>query len=125
MPHARNQDVEIYYETHGSRQARPLVLIMGLGMQLIHWPQELVDRLMQQVRRFRRQGYATELNEANEHAGCVAAPVIDAAGQCVAAISIVAPEQRLGRTNRDKLVAEVRAAAARLSDRLGAPQRLG
>jgi DNA-binding IclR family transcriptional regulator len=82
-----------------------------------------VDRLVQQVRKFRRQGYATELNEANEHAGCVAAPVIDAAGQCVAAISIVAPEQRLGRTNRDKLVAEVRAAAARLSRRLGAPQR--
>jgi pimeloyl-ACP methyl ester carboxylesterase len=46
MPHARNQDVEIYYETHGSRQSRPVVLVMGLGMQLIHWPQEFIDRLL-------------------------------------------------------------------------------
>ena len=56
---------------------------------------------MAQIRRFRRQGYATELNEANEHAGCVAAPVIDASGRCIAALSIVAPEQRMIKKNRD------------------------
>lgn len=77
--------------------------------------------LVQQIRKFRRQGYAIEINEANEHAGCVAAPVIDASGRCVAALSIVAPEQRLRREDRDKLIAAVRAAAAQLSSRLGAP----
>lgn len=81
-----------------------------------------LDRFIQQVRRFRRQGYAIELNEVNRHAGCVAAPVIDASGRCVAAISIVAPEQRLGKANRNELIAAVRMAAARLSSRLGAPQ---
>jgi DNA-binding IclR family transcriptional regulator len=81
-----------------------------------------VEALVQQIRRFRQQGYAIEINESNEHAGCVAAPVIDARGRCVAALSIVAPEQRLGRADRDKLIAEVRAAAARLSRRLGAPE---
>lgn len=80
-----------------------------------------LDKFVQQVRRMRRQGYATEINETNEHAGCVAAPVIDVSGRCVAAISIVAPEQRLGKANRDKLVAAVQAAAAQLSKRLGAP----
>jgi DNA-binding IclR family transcriptional regulator len=80
-----------------------------------------VETLVQQIRKFRQQGYAIEINESNEHAGCVAAPVIDARGQCVAALSIVAPEQRLGRADRDKLIAEVRSAAARLSRRLGAP----
>lgn len=79
-----------------------------------------VDELVSQVRKFRRQGYATELNEANLHAGCVAAPVIDASGRCVAAISVVAPEQRLGRANRQRLIDEVRKAADRLSKRLGA-----
>lgn len=79
-----------------------------------------VPRLIQQIRRFRKQGYATELNETNEHAGCVAAPVIDGSGRCVAAISIVAPEHRLGRQNRQELIRKVRGAAAQLSGRLGA-----
>jgi len=80
-----------------------------------------VEKLVAQIRRFRRQGYAVEVNEANEHAGCVAAPVIDATGRCIAAISIVAPEQRLGRPNRDTLVAAVCEAARKLSRKLGGP----
>lgn len=79
-----------------------------------------VPKLIQQIRKFRKQGYATELNETNEHAGCVAAPVIDASGHCVAAISVVAPEHRLNKQNREVLIAKVREAAAKLSGRLGA-----
>ncbi len=78
------------------------------------------DELVRQIKRFRAQGYGFELNEANEHAGCVAAPVIDVSGKCVAAISIVAPEQRLQRRHREILVAAVRRAAGKLSRRLGA-----
>lgn len=77
-----------------------------------------VPKLIAQIRKFRRQGYATELNEANEHAGCVAAPVIDGAGRCVAALSVAAPEQRLAKANRDTLIASVVAAAEKLSRRL-------
>jgi IclR family KDG regulon transcriptional repressor len=80
-----------------------------------------VEKLIQQIRKFRRQGYAVEINEANDHAGCVAAPVIDATGRCIAAISVVAPEQRLGKANREKLIEAVRGAADGLSHRLGAP----
>jgi DNA-binding IclR family transcriptional regulator len=79
-----------------------------------------VPKLIQQIRKFRKQGYATELNETNEHAGCVAAPVIDGSGRCVAAISIVAPEHRLGKANREALIRKVREAAAKLSSRLAA-----
>jgi DNA-binding IclR family transcriptional regulator len=79
-----------------------------------------VPKLIQQIRKFRKQGFATELNETNEHAGCVAAPVIDSSGRCVAAISVVAPEHRLGKQNREILIAKVREAAANLSGRLGA-----
>ena len=77
-----------------------------------------IPKLIQQVRKFRKQGYATELNETNEHAGCVAAPVIDGSGKCIAAISIVVPEHRL-KQNRGELTRHVRAAAAQLSQRLG------
>jgi IclR family transcriptional regulator, KDG regulon repressor len=80
-----------------------------------------VKLLVQQIRRFRKQGYATELNEANAHAGCVSAPVVDGSGRCVAAISVVAPEHRLGAVNRQRLINEVRSAALGLSRRLGAP----
>jgi DNA-binding IclR family transcriptional regulator len=79
-----------------------------------------VPKLIQQIRKFRKQGYATELNETNEHAGCVAAPVIDGSGRCVAAISVVAPEHRLGKQNKEDLIQKVREAAAKLSGRLGA-----
>lgn len=77
-----------------------------------------VPKLIAQIRKFRRQGYATELNETNEHAGCIAAPVLNAAGRCIAALSVVAPEQRLVKSNRDQLIAAVIAAAAKLSRRL-------
>jgi DNA-binding IclR family transcriptional regulator len=81
-----------------------------------------VKKIVAQVRRFRRQGYATELNEANEHAGCIAAPVIDAAGRCIAALSVVVPEQRLARPNREHLIVSVIKAAEKLSRRIGGPR---
>jgi IclR family KDG regulon transcriptional repressor len=78
-----------------------------------------VEKLIAQIRRFRRLGHAIELNEANEHAGCIAAPVLDAAGRCFAAISAVVPEQRLNKANRERLIACVMTAAEKLSRRLG------
>ena len=80
-----------------------------------------IDQLIAQIRTARAQGYATELGEVNEHAGCVAAPVIDASGRCIAAISAAAPEQRLHGDNRQRLIEAVTAAARALSKRLGAP----
>lgn len=77
------------------------------------------SELLSQIRRFRQQGYALELNEVNQHAGCVAAPVIDGAGKCVAAISIVAPEQRLGPEKLPALIEAARGAARKLSGRVG------
>jgi IclR family KDG regulon transcriptional repressor len=79
-----------------------------------------VDKFIQQVRKARKQGFFSEVNETNEHAGCVAAPVIDGSGRCVAAISIVAPEHRLTKANREALTKKACTAAAELSKRLGA-----
>ena len=39
--------IQIEVETHGPAGGDPLLLIMGLGMQLIGWPDELVDMLVQ------------------------------------------------------------------------------
>ena len=77
-----------------------------------------IPRLIAQIRRFRRLGHAFELNEANEHAGCVAAPVLDRSGKVIAALSVVAPEPRLTRAGRALLVAAVVRAAEELARRL-------
>lgn len=38
--------IEIAYETHGDPNDEPLLLVMGLGAQLIAWPIELVEALV-------------------------------------------------------------------------------
>lgn len=38
--------IEIGYETHGDPSGEPLLLVMGLGAQLIAWPMELCDALV-------------------------------------------------------------------------------
>jgi pimeloyl-ACP methyl ester carboxylesterase len=43
---APSNGIEIAYETHGDPDAEPLLLVMGLGVQLIGWPIELVDALV-------------------------------------------------------------------------------
>ncbi|MFL6204702.1 MAG: alpha/beta fold hydrolase [Acidimicrobiales bacterium] len=43
---APSNGIEIAYETHGDPDDEPLLLVMGLGAQLIAWPVELVDALV-------------------------------------------------------------------------------
>ena len=43
---ARSNGIDIAYETHGDPGDEPLLLVMGLGAQLIAWPIELVDALV-------------------------------------------------------------------------------
>lgn len=80
-----------------------------------------VPQLMRQIRSFRKRGWSLEINETNAHVGCVAAPIQDAEGHCIATLSIVAPEHRLRSSDLKGLVESVRRAAHRLSARLGAP----
>jgi pimeloyl-ACP methyl ester carboxylesterase len=43
---APSNGIEIAYETHGDPNDEPLLLVMGLGAQLIAWPLELVEALV-------------------------------------------------------------------------------
>ncbi|MCZ6642264.1 MAG: alpha/beta hydrolase [Gammaproteobacteria bacterium] len=45
MPSFDANGTEIYYEQTGSRAEVPLLLIHGLGCQLIHWPKAFVSQL--------------------------------------------------------------------------------
>jgi IclR family KDG regulon transcriptional repressor len=66
------------------------------------------------------QGFAVDMGECEEGLSCAAAPVFDAAGDVVAALSVSGPSFRMGE---DRLLAEVAplvvSAAERLSRELG------
>jgi pimeloyl-ACP methyl ester carboxylesterase len=43
MPHIDANGISIYVETHGDRNATPLILVRGLGSQIVHWPKALIE----------------------------------------------------------------------------------
>ncbi|MCB9749368.1 MAG: alpha/beta fold hydrolase [Myxococcales bacterium] len=45
MQFASAAGIDLCYETFGDRSNPPLLLIMGLGCQLVHWPEPLCQRL--------------------------------------------------------------------------------
>ena len=64
---AQVNGIEIAYETIGDPSNPPLLLVMGLGMQLIHWDRELCDRFAERgfwVIRFdnRDSGHSTKIS---------------------------------------------------------------
>lgn len=69
MPQARANGVDIAYETFGSASSRPLILIMGIGSQMVTWPTAFCEKLAaagHRVVRFdnRDVGLSTKLDDA-------------------------------------------------------------
>lgn len=48
MPTLKSNGIRLAYETAGDPKDVPILLIMGLGMQLIAWPDDFVDGLVEQ-----------------------------------------------------------------------------
>ena len=66
MPITQVNDIAITYETQGNPDNEPILLIMGLGMQLVSWPDSFCEGLVRQgfyVIRFdnRDSGLSTKL----------------------------------------------------------------
>jgi pimeloyl-ACP methyl ester carboxylesterase len=51
MPRARTNGIEIEYEVFGSSDATPLLLVMGLGAQMIFWDEEFCEGLAERGHR--------------------------------------------------------------------------
>src|SRR5262249_57835094 len=45
MANVQANGINIEYDTFGSRGGRPLLLVMGLGAQMIHWRPEFCQQL--------------------------------------------------------------------------------
>ena len=71
---ARNGDVELAYETFGEEGGEPLLLIMGLGHQMLLWPDAFCEALAAagfHVARFdnRDSGLSTSFGGPHDSAG--------------------------------------------------------
>jgi pimeloyl-ACP methyl ester carboxylesterase len=70
MPHARANGIRIEYETFGDPAAPAMLLIMGLGGQLIHWPEAFCRQLSERgLRVIRYDNRDTGLSSTFEKAG--------------------------------------------------------
>jgi DNA-binding IclR family transcriptional regulator len=86
-------------------------------------PDTIVDRdkLMEHLHRVAAQGWAADVEEYEPGVVCVAAPVQDAAGRVVAALSVSGPAFRIDRDALEgRLAGVVGAHAVQLSRQLGA-----
>ena len=69
MAKASCNGIEIEYETFGNRSGRPLLMIIGLGSQLIHWSEEILKQLVDEghfvvIFDNRDTGLSSKMNEA-------------------------------------------------------------
>jgi IclR family acetate operon transcriptional repressor len=75
--------------------------------------------LRREIEAIRRTGLAHDNCELDRDVRCIAAPVLDFAGRCVAAMGISGPAWRLAPEAVERLAVQLRAAAAELSAQLG------
>jgi DNA-binding IclR family transcriptional regulator len=78
-----------------------------------------LDKLLEELARVRRRGYASSLGEFEPGLNAVAAPVLDARGSVIAAVDIWGPAFRLTPQRLPELAAQAREAASAISLRLG------
>ena len=82
------------------------------------------EELKRHLAAIRAGGYALDEGELEPHLCCVAAPVFDRGGAVVASISVSGPDSRIGPGTIPATARAVCRAAAQISARLGAPERV-
>lgn len=76
------------------------------------------EELNDQFKQIKEQGYGEDLEEYELGLTCYAAPVKDASGNAVAAISVSGPTRRMER-NKEQLIESLKKTASKLSKTLG------
>lgn len=92
------------------------------GKLVAHTPATITDRekFFEHLRTVASQGWALDLEECAQGLCCIAAPVHDASGAVIAALSVSAPVFRVSEQRiHDEVMPRVIAAANELSQRMG------
>jgi DNA-binding IclR family transcriptional regulator len=76
-------------------------------------------KLMDELKKVRRQGYAFDFTESEQGVECIAAPIRNHLGDTVAALSISGPERKINTPREKEFVSSVVKAAALVSSKLG------
>jgi DNA-binding IclR family transcriptional regulator len=84
-----------------------------------------LNKLSGHLRLVRKQGWALDDQENEDHVRCLAHPVLSFDGRVLAAISISGLATRFEGKYLQKMVREVQSAARRLSEKLGGPPLQG
>lgn len=77
------------------------------------------DRLWEEVRKIREQGFAISVEERFPNSASVGAPIRDFSGQTIAALTVALPADRLTKEVIERLIKLVQAGAMTVSGRLG------
>ena len=77
------------------------------------------QRLMEELRAIRRQGYALDHREIEEDVECIGAPIRNHLGDVIAALSISGPQSKIHTPQEKEFVSSVVKAAGLISSKLG------
>lgn len=75
-------------------------------------------RLLKEIERVRRQGYALDIDENEIGLSCIAAPVRTSFGRIVGSVALSLPTARFNEERREELISEVRQTAENVSRKL-------
>jgi IclR family KDG regulon transcriptional repressor len=100
---------------------------LGRGKLKKLTPNTIVEmpRLLEELARIREQGFALDNEETFPGIRCVGAPIRDAAGRVIAAVSATVPAQRMSDERVRELWRAVTNTARMISERVGAEQEGG
>jgi len=77
------------------------------------------QKLMEELRMVKRQGYALDRREIEEDVECIGAPILNYLGNVIAALSISGPQGKIGTPTEKQFIYNVVKAAALISSKMG------
>ncbi|MFT3989594.1 IclR family transcriptional regulator [Aestuariivirga sp.] len=92
----------------------------GFPKPLTRYSVQTLERLMTDVRKYRKDGYSIDNQETSEGMICFGSAVLDSGNHPIAAIAVSIPASDPILKNRDTVIAGVKDFAGRISRRLGA-----
>ena len=101
--------------------------ILGRGKLKKLTPNTITEmpKLVEELKRIREQGFALDNEETFPGIRCVGAPIRDAGGRVIAALSVTVPMQRMGDERVRELWRLVTSTARVVSERVAAEQEGG
>lgn len=102
-------------------QWREACAILDSEPMLMLTPSTITQKteMQKELDSIRKLGYAVDNEERNTHVICIAAPIADHTGRCVAAVSVSGPAFRIREHGVDNVARQVTARAKEASTRMG------